>query len=100
MIQAHIEQLLAALKLADAGLIPIEFVNRKAFDKRGAYWSCPVFRVAGYRFEVFNDCGSWDYIDHIVTADGMKYGYDDLPGSLCNWQPQAYSTWGLEEWNR
>lgn len=32
----------------------------------------------GWRIQVFDDSGSWDYIEHIWASDGRELDYDDI----------------------
>lgn len=37
-----------------------------------------VFQVGGWTFTIFNDCGSWDYVDSFTAPDGRAADFDDL----------------------
>jgi hypothetical protein len=49
----------------------------------------------GWRIVIFNDCASWDYIDHLIAPDGRRWEYNcgDLlepgvgvmTGRVANW---------------
>lgn len=32
----------------------------------------------GWRLEVFDDCGQWDYVDSVVAPDGRELEFDDF----------------------
>lgn len=36
-----------------------------------------VFLVEGWRVTIFNDCDSFDYVDHIVAPDGREVDFSD-----------------------
>lgn len=59
-------------------------------------WAVDLFHVCGWQVAVFFDGpnpGSWDYIEYVITPDGIRYdswpqqGERALPMSVTNWQP-------------
>lgn len=50
--------------------------------------------ASGWTIVVFNDCDSWDYIDHLVAPDGRMFDFDDLPQEIQFWYPEKWERWG------
>lgn len=97
------EEFLRVLESADQGEIPIVMANAETFER--PYFDFPVFLVAGWRFSVFNDCASWDYIELVVTpakedAGCESFDFDNLPSLITDWSPDHLERWGLKEWER
>lgn len=101
----ELEDLLIVLEAANNGHIPIEVLA--CDDPRGAD---PVIKISTWVITVFNDAGSWDYIDKAVAPSGNKYTYEDLNKwdahynsdrvlwGLTNFSPDSYDHWGLDEY--
>lgn len=46
------------------------------------------FRLSsGWTVVVFNDCMSWDYIDHVIAPDQTRFEFDTMPDELRFWMP-------------
>jgi hypothetical protein len=49
--------------------------------------------LCGWTVVVFNDCGGWDYIDHIVAPDGRRWDYDAMADLVKFWRPSSANGW-------
>jgi hypothetical protein len=47
----------------------------------------------GWTITVFNDCNSWDYIDHVIAPDGRRWNYDDMAELVRFWNPSSEAGW-------
>lgn len=59
------------LQKADAGELPFS---------RGVRWSfcgVPTYKVEGWEFGIFDDCGEWDYLGWAQSPDGTRINGDD-----------------------
>lgn len=90
---------LCALRLADLGLIPVRMINLGDFIDDN--WISPIYRVAGFEFEVFNNCYKWDHIEWMVSPNNTIYHYAQIHGKVALWKPVGLYAWLWyeETWN-
>lgn len=58
-----------------------------------------VFDVGGYEVVIFNDCGEFDYIDHIKSPDGrmvFEYSIEKAPGWFLDYDIHAKTWYEIE----
>lgn len=69
MVAVH--SLLAGILTGFVKVTPIE-------DPAEVYAGDVTYKCSnGWQLIIFNDCGGWDYVDHLVTPEGEKIDWDD-----------------------
>ena len=53
-----------------------------------------VYRARGWAIEVFNDAGSWDYIEAFTAPDGTRAELE-VGDPVFEWSPRHRARWGL-----
>jgi hypothetical protein len=55
--------------------------------------------LTGWVVSVFNDCDSWDYLEHVTAPDGRSMAFREMNPNLQAYRPEkagARALWGLE----
>lgn len=102
------DEVLAVLDAVDRGEVTTLEADRIACEGGycGDYW----FTLSnGWRVAVFNDCDEWDYVSHVVAADGRECRpWARLEGwsrpeyeRVREWKPSSVASavmaWGISE---
>jgi len=63
---------IACLRALDA----VTPTNPATVISRAEYDGISVWRTPdGWQLAIFNDCGEWDYVQYVVTPDGVQYDF-------------------------
>jgi hypothetical protein len=87
-------EVLALLRDIEAGRVTIGYVGR---SWRDVFAGDVTFRTSnGWTLVVFNDCDSWDYLDHATAPDLRELDFDDVAHGRCN---ERGPVWGWRSSN-
>ena len=104
------DEVLAVLDAVDRGEVTTLEADRTACEAGycGDFW----FTLSnGWRVAIYNDCNEWDYVSHVVAADGREcrpwegvFTPAPLPPEyerVRDWKPSGYESamraWGITE---
>ncbi len=69
------EELLGFLKGIEDGTVLLQ----PEYGPQEVYAGDVSYRASnGWQITIFNDCNTWDYIDHVTTADGRSLDFDRI----------------------
>lgn len=97
-----VDEALALMEAVDSGADPVVDTPGGTWDE--VYAGNVLFITgAGHAITVFNDCGAWDYVDHVRHADGREWDFGGLSLSpsgepdtrVENWKPKRRARWGM-----
>lgn len=94
-MSSTVDDLLVVLNAIDRGETvpqwqpPVEDRSREESADWDRWCGDVTFTADGWRIVVFNDCGSWDYIDHVVSPSGDRVEFGNLPF----WEPDHPELW-------
>jgi hypothetical protein len=70
------EELLEFLKAIEEGTISLQ--PEECIPQDIYAGNVPYAASNGWRITIFNDCNEWDYVDHVVAADGRSLSFDEI----------------------
>jgi hypothetical protein len=88
--------IIAMCEAVDAGDLSVELEGGRTWEEAYGSGILTFLFGNGFRIEVFNGAGEWEYIESYIAPDGTKTVTDWLQIPLIlNWEPKHFARWGI-----